>query len=587
MKRSELIDVTLGQEAADLVIKGGKLVNVHTEEIYEADVAIKGSRIAAVGDVGKSIGPETKIIDATGKYITPGLIETHQHVAGSHLSMREFARAALSHGTTSIATDFYEIGSVAGVKGIRACLDQLKATPLKVFFVIPMPAFLQNGEFGHTGALTFDDMKQMLEWPECFGLNEAFAPEVLQQIPEILELINLTRKKGKVIVGHASEIKGRELQAWLAFVGTTNDHECVSAEEALEKSRLGIRILLREGSAASDVQRVIRAITEYKADPRMFAFCTDEEDPERLVKIGHIDHKIRLAVRAGVNPITAIQMATINAAECYQISHELGSIVPGKIADVLLVDDIANFTIDSVIANGEIVVENRRFVCNIKCPDNQPFMYQTVRLPRRVSPDDFKIAAPAEDGQFTVRVIGATEGDLITSERRAVLKAVNGYLEADVAQDVLKIAVFDRHSNVVEVGKGFIQGFMLQDGAIASTFNPHKEDLVVVGTNDADMAVAVNRVVELGGGFVAVRGGAVIGEVPLPLFGLLSDKNLEEVLDEFEKLRGAVKSLGCQFRGPFTMLGFMCLPVIIGTLKICSKGLVDVWSKQIVDLVVS
>jgi len=586
VRRRDLIDVAMGSQPADLVIRGGKLVDVHTGEIYPADVAIKGDRIAAVGDVAYSIGPGTEVIDASGKYLTPGLIETHQHVAGSHLSMTEFARAVLPHGTTGIATDFYEIAVVRGVQGIRFCLDELRSTPLKVYFVIPMPAFYQNDPFGHTGSLTFEDMKAMLDWPECYGLNEAFAPRVLAKDPQMLELIRLTREKGKTIVGHASEFSGPKLQAWLNYVGATNDHECVSAEEAVEKARLGIRILLREGSAASDVVRVARAITEYGADPRMFAFCTDEEDPLRLVRVGHLDHKIRLAISAGVNPIAAVQMATLNAAECYGVSHEVGSIAPGKLADILLVGDLRQFTVTAVIANGRLVAEDGRFTAALERPRYESFMYHTVRLQRRVTAEDFKIEAPAGKETVTVRVIGATEGDLITTERRAPLKPVNGYLEPDLEQDVLKIAVFERHHATGKMGKGFIQGFKLQGGAIGSTFNPHNEDLAVVGTNDGDMAVAANRIAEIGGGFVAVKDGKVLAELELPLFGLLSDQPLEVAVEKLDHLYRVIREMGCEFRGPLTTLGFMCLPVIIGNLKICCEGLVDVWQDRIVDVVV-
>ncbi|MCL6451299.1 MAG: amidohydrolase family protein [Acetobacteraceae bacterium] len=583
MKRRELIDVALGKEPADLVVRGGRLVDVHTAEIYPGGVAVKGDRICAVGQVDYAIGPKTEVLDAGGRHITPGLIETHQHVAGSHLSMTEFVKAVMPHGTTAIATDFYEIAVVSGVRGVRFCLDELKRTPLKVLFVIPMPALYQNDPFGHTGSLGLDDMKAMLQWPDCYGLNEAFAPRVLDKDPWMLELLGLTWDMGKVVVGHASEFRGERLQAWLAAVGDTNDHECVSAEEALEKARLGIRILLREGSAAADVVRVSRAITELKADPRRFAFCTDEEDPRRLVRVGHLDHKIRLAVDAGVDPVVAVQMATINAAECYRVDRELGSLAPGKVADLLLVEDLKGFKVSHVVANGRVVARDGRFVADLQPPSYPDFMYRTVRLARPVRPEDFRIAAPPGAAQARVRVIEAREGDLITSEGQAVLKAEGGWLEADTGQDVLKIAVFERHHATGKVGRGFIRGFGLKRGAIASTFNPHNEDLVVLGVTDREMALAANRTAELGGGFVVVEGDTVLAEFDLPQFGLLCPDPLDRAVAKLDAVYEAAKGLGCGLRGPFTSLGFMCLPVIIGNLKMCCEGLVNVWESRLVD----
>ncbi|RJQ09443.1 MAG: adenine deaminase [Bacillota bacterium] len=586
MQRCELVDVAAGRVPADLLIRGGRLVNVHTAEIYRADVTVKGDRIAAVGEVGAgAVGPKTVLVEADGHYLTPGLIETHQHVAGSHLSMTEFARVVLAHGTTAMATDFYEIAAVGGVKAVRWCLDELRATPLKVMFVIPMPAFYQNEKFGHTGSLDFKDMVEMLHWPECYGLNEAFASRVLAGDAEMLELVRLTRELGKTVVGHASEFTGERLQAWLAAVGSTNDHECISAEEALEKARLGIRILLREGSAASDVVRVSRAITGLGADPRMFAFCTDEEEPLRLGRVGHLDEKIRLAVSAGVNPVTAVQMATLNGAETYGVSREMGSVTPGKLADILLVKDLRTFEVSTVIASGKVVASEGHYTGDLRRPTHPDFARGTVRLKAPARPSDFRVAAPDGVDRARVRVIVCVDGDLVTTEREAVLPCRDGEVLADVRQDVAKIAVLERHHASGKIGVGFIHGFGLKRGALGSTFNPHTEDLAVVGTNDRDLAVAANRVAELGGGFVAVADGKVVGELPLPLFGLLSDLPVEEVYPRLDRLYASVRELGCQLRGPFTSLGFMCLPTIIGNLKICCEGVVDVWKEQLVDIV--
>ena len=573
----ELSDVALGRNTADLVIVNGKIVNVHTAEIYACDIAVKKDKIATVTDVRETMGKNTIVLDAKGKYVTPGLIEPHIHVAGSHLSMTEFARVVMAHGTTTLATDFYEIGIVGGVRAIAYCLEEFKKTPLKILFVVPMPAYYQNRPFATTGKITPSEFKQMLKWRECAGLNEPFTLHTLQKDRLTLDLIKLCRKLGKTIVGHASETRGREINAYLTRTGgLVSDHESKTSEEALEKVRMGIRILLREGSATSDLSTVIKAFSERKMDARYFMYCTDEEDPRRLSSLGHIDYKIRLTVKSGVSPVVAVQMATINAAEYFRIDDKLGSIGPGKTADLLIVDDLAKFNVLSVVANGKVVAQKGDFLADLRIPKYPPWMYNTVRLRKKLTTQDFEVKAPSGSPEVTVRVIGVSEDNLITESRSARLGVENGRVLADVENDVLKIAVVERHKKSGEIGVGFIQGFRLREGAVASTFNPHSENIVIVGTNDTDMAFAANELARVGGGFMAVKKGTVLSLLKLPILGLLSDKPLKEVTEQLNNLIDAVHDLGCNFRSPFITLGFVVMAVGIGTLKICERGLVYV-----------
>lgn len=579
MDREALIDVALGNTPADLVIRGGKLVDVHTEQIYPADVALKGERIACVGEVGHTIGPDTLIVDAIGKYLTPGLIDTHQHSYEAHLNMTEYARVLLLHGTTAVCEAFYGMGIVSGMQGVTFCLEELKSTPLKVIFLAPALAYLQNRELGlppTPSSPTFEDIKRALDWPECRGVEEPPYYPVLEKDPLFLDLFENALVKGKVITGHACGLRGKGLNAYV-LMGAASDHECVSAEEAVEKTRLGCRISVREGSGASDVLQVVGALTEHRVDPRYFTFCGDEVEFLRLYKSGHLDYNIRLAVSAGVNPVTAVQMATINAAELLRVDRELGSVVPGKVADILLVDDLRQFGVSCVIANGRIVVRDGQFVTTWPRPEYPDWMYGTVRLKRRLSVEDFTVYAPPATREVTVRVIGVTDGALLSDERHLRVEVKQGRVEPDLRQDILKFAMVDRYDRWEKVAVGFIQGFGLKDGAIGSTYNPLYENILLVGTNDWDMLVAANRVAELGGGFVAVRNGQVVGQLELPLFGLLYDGSLESATRKMESLYRAVRDMGCRLRtGPFHTLAFMAVCGEIGHLKLGHEGLFDV-----------
>jgi len=584
--RKALIEVALGMVPADLVLKGGKLVNVLTGEIYGADVAVKGEHIACVGQVDHTIGPQTEVVDAGGMYLTPGLIDQHVHTYESQLSVPQYAAAVLPRGTTAITTDFYGESTVGGKPAVRFSLDIAKSTPLKVLFVLGVPGYYQNVPFGHSGVPTAQDMMEMLDWPECVGINDTFASKIIEEDPFLLELIQATQAKGKKVCGHGSEISGRALNAWVACVRNTDDHECVDPLEALEKARSGVWVSMREGSGCPNVADLCKAIAEYGADARRFTFNTDLRSPMDIVREGHIDNAIRTAIRQGVHPVTAVQIATINAAECVKVSDDLGSITPGKYADILLVRDLPRFDVKVVIANGRVVARDGRMVVPLPPSHYPPFAYNTVRLPRALGPEDLEIRVGGERGEVKVRVIVASGDSLITEETHEMLTVRDGRLQPDVDRDILKIVSIERHHASGEMGKGFIKGFGLKDGAIASTYNPQHQNLQVVGANDRDMAVAANELARIGGGFVAVRGGQVVARLELPLFGLLSDEPLETVVQKYDRIYAAVAGMGSPLPAPFHTLAFVGLPITIGKLKISPKGLVDVWQEREVDLIV-
>jgi adenine deaminase len=581
-----LASVALGQRPADLVVKNGRLVNVFTGEIYESDVAIGGERIAAIGEVNQSVGRDTTVVDAAGLYLLPGYIDHHCHVHESQLTITEFASAVVPRGTTGVATDHYGEMSVGGKLAVRESLNAAAKLPLKVLFILGGPGYYQNYPFGHSGVPTLDDMLEMLEWDECIGMNEAFAARVVDDEEKIVSLVDAVISSGKWVCSHGAEMEGARANAWMAYLGATDDHESVTAEDALLRARLGIYVSVREGAGCYNLDQVIRAITEHRVDHRRFCFNTDVPSTVAIVEDGHIDHLMRRAIGAGVSPVAAIQMATLNAAECLGVDRHQGSVSPGKIADVVLVDDLRSLRARTVIADGRIVALEGELVEPFEPTVFSEYAYGTVKVPRPITPEDLRIDASGRSGIVTIRVIEASGDTVTTHESHQDVDVSSGEIVADVARDLLKIAAIERVTGSRMIGLGMIRGFKLRAGAFATTFNAQQENIVVVGTNDTDMARAANVLAETGGGFVCVVDGETKGLLELPLFGLLSERPYREVAEGIEAVNAAVRELGCDMPSPFPTLGFVGMPVDIGFLKICPEGLVDVWKREVVPILV-
>jgi adenine deaminase len=580
------VSVAMGHRPADLVIQGGRLVNVFTREIYPADIAVVGRRIAAVGNVDYAVSPETTIIDASGMYLTPGLIDQHIHIHETQLDIVQFAAAVLPRGTTGVCTDLYGEMVVGGKRAVRLILDAARGLPMKVWFVLGTPGYYQNDPFGHSGWPSREEMLEMLDWPECYGMDDAFASKIAAGDPRILELVDAVQAKGKKVCGHGSEIRGRHLNAWMAYVRATDDHETVDADEAVEKARAGVYVSMREGSGCFNVSAVARAVSEYGIDPRRFCFCTDLISPLQIADDGHIDNAVRRAIQTGIPPVVAVQMATLNAAECLKVDDDAGSISPGKIADILLVDDLAAFHVAAVVADGALVARDGALVASLPRLHYPDWAYGTVRLRGPVTPEDFALAVSPERGEVVVRVITASGRTLLTGEVREPVTSRDGQIGANVDRDILKIAAIERVRGTGEIGVGLIRGFGLRSGAIATTYNSQQQNIVVLGADDGDMALAANTLARTGGGFVLVDRGEVRGLLELPLFGLESDRPYDQVVSTLRELNAVLASMGCRLPAPFHTLGFMGLPVDIGTLKISPRGLVDVWQGTIVPVTV-
>jgi adenine deaminase len=578
-----------GSYQADIAIVNGKLVNVHSLEIYDSELAIWNGRISLVSDSVKDfIGKKTKVVDARGKFLAPGMIDVHYHVAGTYLSMTNLATALLERGTTAIASDFYEYGAVGGIEAIRFALREAAKTDLKILFNVPLLAYVQNNPFSNSGKVKASNLMDMLDWDSAVALCEV-QPQTLSD-PAVIKLIEKTRRLGKTVVGHYVGFDEIGFASWTAL-GPSSDHESTASEEAVEKVRRGIRIAVREGSAATDLSNVIRAITEHKLDPRRFMFCTDEIDASELKTLGHMDYKVRKAVKLGLSPISAIQMATINAAEYFNVEDEIGSLATGKIADIVILNDISDFRVDTVIANGRIAAENgsgaQELKPRVRLQQRYPkFMMRTITIAKR-RPSDFAIKSLSnqeKSGKARVNVIVAREGLLISDRMIAELQTDKGEVLPDPEKDILKVSVVDRYGSN-RMGNAFMSGFGLRSGAIAESFNPIPENIIAVGANDDDIALSINRIRDLQGGFVVAENGKILAELHLPILGMMSEKPLEQLAPELDTVIASTKTLGCNLKSPFLTLMFMGYP-LIPTLKITEKGLVDVNKMSYVDVVI-
>jgi adenine deaminase len=575
-----LSDVCMGREPADLVISGGRLVNVHTREVLDGvEVAIKAGRVAMFGDCAHTRGPATRVLDADGAYLVPGLIDTHLHVESAMVTVGRFAEAVLPHGTTTVLIDNHEMANVLGLEGIRWMLDEGSALQLKVLLAVPscVPALPGFEDAGAT--ITPDDVREALTWEGVAALGEMMnMPGVIGSDPATHEMIGAVLDARRPVTGHWS-LHGwddHRLHAYAA-AGVDSDHETVLRSDALAKLRAGMWLQLREGSAWHDVEKLAPVLLEDGVDPRHALLVTDDMHPETLATVGHLNHAVRTAVRAGIDPLLAIQMATVHAAEYMGYRHDLGSIAPGRCADVLLVEDLSEMRPHLVLADGEPIAEVPAYEYPARARD-------TVRIARAPTVEELRVSASGDNAR--VRAIGMVPGELATEHRIVEAPVLDGEVRADASIDLAKAASIERHGGAGTIGLGFVQGLGLSRGAVASTVAHDNHNLLVVGMNDDDMLAAVQRLRETGGGMVAVDGGEVIGEVRLPIAGLISDRPVADVADEVRSLAGAYEALGCDLEYPFMMVSFLSLGVI-PALRVTNRGLVDGRAFTLVDPVLA
>lgn len=581
---NELIQVALGQKPADIVIKNGKLVNVITHEVYETEIAIANGKIASTGPVpAGAVGPDTQVIDAKGMYLAPGFMDAHIHIESSMLSYTEFAKMVVKHGTTAVATDLMEVTIVSGVEGMKEVLAESKNTPVKLYY--PVPAFMEENGLQTTGSTLHPEMiDQLIQLPEAVGLAEVLAPPILAGSPASAHMLELAKKYHKTAEGHAPAVMGEALNAYVG-AGVTSDHESTNKEEALAKLRSGLHVLMREGSASTDLRPCLKAITEEHVDTRYCSMVSDDIDALHISRKGHLDNKVRIAVEEGVDPVTAIQMVTINPAENFHLQDQLGSITPGKIADIVFLSSLEKCSVEKVIANGELVVDDRKLTKELPAPNYSNLLRGTVKLAHKITGDDLVLKVDPKYTTAKVHVIGASHDTLLTDALEADLPVENGVVLPDVDNDVLRIACVERYGKNGSVGKSFIKNFGLKSGAIAISVGHDHHNITVVGTEAEDMAFAVNRVAELQGGLVLVKDGKVLSEIPLPICGLLSDLDGETVANKLEEMVAVLRTLGCEVPSPNITLSFITL-IFIPCFGITDQGLFDVREFKIIDPVI-
>lgn len=567
-----IINVARGLEKADLVIKNANVVNVLSEEIYKGDIAIVDGIIAGIGEnySGK------KEIDVNGAYVSPSFIDGHVHLESAMLLPKEFASVVLPAGTTTVIIDPHEISNVLGLHGISFMHEAVKNLPMDVFTMLP--SCVPATPFETSGFdLNSYDLSLLIDKPWVLGLAEMMNfPGVLNLDNNVMAKLELAKSKEKRIDGHAPYLSGKDLCAYVAS-GVKSDHECTTPEEAIERIRLGMYVMIREGTAAKDLDALLPVLKN--CNTRKCIFVTDDRHPSDLKE--HINGMVRRAVEAGVDPIKAIQVASLNTAEYFGLQN-LGAIAPGYKADLLVLPDLKSFKPDIVMKNGNVIAHNGKLA--IEIPQGEALAVRNSVNVRWITPEDFKISVNEPDGKIGVKALEVIPHQLITKSVETEALVEDGNAISNIENDTLKICVIERHRATGNIGKGFVKGFNLKYGAIASTVAHDSHNMIVIGTNDADMYTAAVALIKCKGGKVVVKDGEIISELALPIAGLMSDREFDYVVDKCEELNQAAHSIGCELNDPFMTMGFLSLPVI-PELKITDKGVFDTNKFDFIDVI--
>jgi adenine deaminase len=586
-RTQQLVDVVMGRAPADMVLRGGRWVCVQSGEIIDdTDVAVKGERIAYVGpDANHTIGPETLVVEANGRFLVPGLLDGHVHIESSMITLTEFVRAVVPLGTTGLFIDPHEIANVFGLRGVRLMLDEAVQQPIHVWVQIPSCVPSAPGLETPGAEIGPNEVAKALTWPGVIGLGEMMNfPGVYNSDPKMHAEMAETRRMGKVIGGHyASPDLGLPFHGYVAG-GPEDDHEGTRMEDAVARVRQGMKAMLRLGSGWDDVDDQIVAVTKMGMDPRHFLLVTDDIHSGTLINDGHMNRVVKRTIEIGLDPIIGIQMATLNTAEHFGVARDVGQIAPGRYADILIVSDLDKIKVDTVIAKGIIVAEDGKLMIEPSKYDYPAEMKNSVRLGRELQPEDFVIHSTVE-GEIEVNVIGVIENQASTRHLRVKTKTEGGQIPISIERDLAKVALVERHRGTGEVQLGFVSGFGFSTPcAIGSTVAHDSHHMIVVGTDDASMAFAANELWRAGGGQIVVRNREVLALVELPIAGLMSDERAEVVAEKVEKVLGALRECGCKLNNANMQLSLLAL-VVIPELRISDKGLVDVTRFEVIPLV--
>lgn len=576
-QRIELVKAALGYLPFDTVIENVKIVNVYTGNLCNGAIGIKNGRVVTFR--ASSNAAAAQRVDGKGKYAIPGFIDTHVHIDSTLLTPQGMAELIVPHGTTAVFADPMEIANVAGYSGMEALLLGSEQLPCHLYLEVSSRVPTAPGLETTGGELRLEEVRRILQWKEAISLGELDPSKIFGLHPEYFAKVETALDLGKIANGHAIGLAGERLAAY-ACGGLMDDHECVTFEEAIARNELGMAVLVREGSTERNLETLIRGAISHETDTRHWMMCTDDKHPNEMVSEGHIDYMVNKAITLGMPPIQAIQMATLNAASHFRLDHELGSITPGRWADIILTESLQPIQPTQVFFKGQLVAENGGLITHPNPVVYPHWLRHTVKLTRGKQAADYRL--PARGDAVNVHVIQILPDQIINCRDRARLPVKDGMIATDPEQDVIKLAVVERYGKNGNIGMTFVRGFGLKQGAISATVSHDHHNLVIAGVEDESMATCARATEEMQGGLVVARGHQVLGRLPLPLGGLFSDEPPQRVIEMLEEMNAIARSLGCVLPAPFMTLSFISLPTV-PELGLTDKGLVDVLNHAIID----
>ncbi|MGL6216989.1 MAG: adenine deaminase [Lacrimispora sphenoides] len=574
------IETGLGMHPCDLKLEHVKLVNVFSGEVYPTNIYIKNKRIVSIDP--DAVLEAERVLDCKGQYALPGLIDAHMHFESTMLSPEALASVVVPQGTTTLCADLMEIANVAGEQGLRAMLQSMNRLPYRMLIEVSSRVPTAPGLETTGAVLGAKEVADIMDWEESVSLGELDPSKILFVKDEYLHKIADTLSRRKLVNGHAIGRLGHELNVY-ASSGISDDHECVNTNEMLERLKVGMKVFIREGSSERNVDELVKGIVDNRLDTSNIMFCTDDKHAREIQVEGHINYNVSRAVELGLDPMEAIQMATVNAAKHFRMEDEIGSITPGRLADLLLVEDWRIVKPTMVIFEGKVVAADGELLEECRVSDYPEWIKNTVILKNEITSDSFQAASKITDGTTNIHVIDMIPRQIINHHIIKEMKVKNGSVLSDVEQDILKLAVVERYGKNGNVGVGFVRGFQLKKGALAYSMSHDHHNIVVVGTNDEDMAVAVNEVARLNGGLAVACDGGILNSMELPIGGLMSEKTAEEVMAQLDILNADAKKIGCEMEAPFMSLSFISLPTV-PDLGLTDKGLVDVLEHKLIEL---
>ena len=574
------IETGLGKHICDLKLENIKLVNVFSGEVYPTDIYIKYKRIVSIDP---DAGLEAKeIIDGKGQYALPGLIDAHMHFESTMLSPEALASVVVPQGTTTLCADLMEIANVAGEDGLRAMLQSMDRLPYRMLIEVSSRVPTAPGLETTGAVLGAEEVAQIMDWEESVSLGELDPSKILFVKDEYIHKIADTLARRKLVNGHAIGRLGQELNIY-ASSGISDDHECVNTNEMIERLKVGMKVFIREGSSERNVDELVRGVIEQKLDTSNLMFCTDDKHAREIQVEGHINYNVSRAVELGLDPMKALQMATVNTAKHFRMEDEIGSITPGRLADIILVEDWHDVKPTMVIFEGEVVAREGTLINECKVNDYPEWIKHTVMLKNPITPASFAVPSKKPDGMTKIHVIDMIPRQIINHHLIEEVNVKDGMIQTEAERDILKLAVVERYGKNGNIGIGFVRGFELKKGALAYSMSHDHHNIVVVGTNDEDMALAGNEVVRLNGGLSVACDGKILNSMELPIGGLMSEKPAEEVMAQLDILNADARNLGCGMDAPFMSLSFISLPTV-PDLGLTDQGLVDVLAHQLIEV---